>query len=175
MKQRFVALVLLAGVAYSMLPAWAQDSGSCPRTLESGQKLGKPFPKSEDWYGNESLAVILRPDGVWWGMGPEHRYRDKLFWWSYGFKPGYESHLTVTGRRLDSDSPPADVSRASNAEAPSLGGWAMLVAVEFPSAGCWEITGQYLGQKLSFVVEVPTERPSWLTPPDNALEQPRGQ
>jgi hypothetical protein len=34
----------------------------------------------------------------------------------------------------------------------------MLVAVEFPSAGCWEITGEYLGQKLSFVVEAASPR-----------------
>lgn len=27
----------------------------------------------------------------------------------------------------------------------------------FPSAGCWQITGQYLGQKLVFVVEVRPE------------------
>ena len=35
----------------------------------------------------------------------------------------------------------------------------MLVAVELPVAGCWEITGEYLGQKLSFVVEVRADDP----------------
>jgi hypothetical protein len=119
--------------------------------------------------------VILRPDGAWWGLGPKHKYRDKLFWWSLGFKPGSESNLTVTGRRLDGDSPPADVSRATNAGAPSLGGWAMLVLVEFPSAGCWELTGRYLGQELTFVVEVPDEAPADMTPPNNALEQTRDE
>lgn len=90
-------------------------------------------------------------------MGPEHNYRDKLFWWSYGFTPGSESQLTVTGERLDGESLPASISQPASAHATSLGGWAMLVGVEFPSAGCWQITGQYLGQKLVFVVEVRPE------------------
>ena len=46
--------------------------------------------------------------------------------------------------------------------------------VMFPSAGCWEITGRYLGQELRFVVEVPSETPSWLTPPNKSLERTRG-
>jgi hypothetical protein len=29
----------------------------------------------------------------------------------------------------------------------------MLMLVEFPSAGCWELTGEFRGQQLSFVVE----------------------
>jgi hypothetical protein len=49
----------------------------------------------------------------------------------------------------------------------------MLVLVEFPSAGCWELTGRYLGQELTFVVEVPDEAPADMTPPNNALEQTR--
>jgi hypothetical protein len=40
-----------------------------------------------------------------------------------------------------------------------LGGWTMLVMVEFPSAGCWKITGEYLGQVLDFVVEVQADEP----------------
>jgi hypothetical protein len=35
-----------------------------------------------------------------------------------------------------------------------FGGWAMLVMVEFPAIGCWELTGEYKGQTLSFVVQV---------------------
>jgi hypothetical protein len=122
MRPQLLALLLLAATGYSASRAQAQESDSCPRTLASGQEMGKPFPTSENWYGNESLAVILRPDGVWWSMGPEHRYRDKLFWWSYGFKPGSESNFKVTGRRLNGVSPPADVSKATNAYAKSLGG-----------------------------------------------------
>jgi hypothetical protein len=135
----------------------AEPDNACLTTAPSGSILGEPFPVSERWYGSEALAVMLPPDGVWRGMGPKHRYRDKLFWWSYGFSPGSESHLVVRGRRLDGESPAADISKTTNAHSPSLGGWTMLVGVEFPSDGCWEITGEYLGQRLSFVVAVASE------------------
>jgi hypothetical protein len=168
---RSAVVMLLVVFADETLLAQAQ-AGACPKTTASGEILGKPFPRSENWYGSEALAVMLPPDGIWQGMGPEHHYRDKLFWWSFGFKPGAEAQLKVTGRRLDSASPPANVSTASNAYAASLGGWAMLVAVEFPSSGCWEITGEYLGQKLSFVVEVSAAAAQPSTPPNNRSRGP---
>lgn len=40
-----------------------------------------------------------------------------------------------------------------NAGAHSLGGWTMLAGIDFPSAGCWRLTLNYLGQSLWFVVE----------------------
>jgi hypothetical protein len=151
---------LIFAAAFAALPVAgslrAEEASTCLATLPSGVALGKPFPASESWYGSESLAVILPSGGIWTGMGAEHRYRDKLFWWSHGYRPGSESNMVVRGRRLDRDAPPADISRTTNAHSPSLGGWTMLVAVEFPSPGCWEITGEYLGQKLSFVVSVPS-------------------
>lgn len=154
---RVALLTLLVLAAVLPRNSSARDVASCPRTPPSGQILGKPFPQSESWYGSESLAVVLPPDGIWRGMGAAHHYRNKLFWWSSGFRAGDESKLKVTAKRVDASSPPAEVSRATNAHAASLGGWAMLVLVEFPSAGCWQITGEYLGQRLEFVVEVPRE------------------
>ncbi len=134
--------------------AFGESLTECLTTTASGQIFGKPFPSSDRWYGSESLAVMLPPNGIWRGMGPEHHYRDKLFWWSYGFKPGGESNFKVSARNLSDSSLAAEISIPTGAHAPSLGGWTMLVAVEFPAAGCWEITGDYLGQRLSFVVEV---------------------
>jgi hypothetical protein len=87
-------------------------------------------------------------------MGPDHAFRDKLAWLTHDFKPGQESNLTVVGRRLDRDDRPAVVSRPTNAGSFSDDEWVMLVSVEFPSAGCWQVTGRYLGQELAFVVEV---------------------
>lgn len=136
--------------------AFAQIERTCPRTLPPPLEMsGGPFPSGE-WYGSESLAVLLKPGGVWKGMGAEHRYRDKLAWWSYGFDPSLEPRpaLVVTGKRLDAEAPPAIVSQATNMY---FDGWAMLVMIELPSRGCWEISGDYLGQTLSFVVEVDSE------------------
>jgi hypothetical protein len=41
----------------------------------------------------------------------------------------------------------------TNARAQSLGSWTRLTGIDFPMAGCSEITGRYLGQELRFVVE----------------------
>lgn len=153
MTRRSILLSLLA------MPGWgsqavAAESGACPTTVPSAALLGEPFPASDHWYGSETLAVILRPQGIWRGMGPGYNFRDKLFWWSLGFRPGLESNMEVSGRSLDNPALKADISRTTNAHAPSLGGWTMLVLVEFPAPGCWEITGRYFGQQLSFVVDV---------------------
>jgi hypothetical protein len=92
-------------------------------------------------------------------MGPERNYRDKLFLWSYGFKPGQESQLSVSGRKVADSRAVANISNATNAHASDLGGWTMLVAVEFPEPGCWELTATYLGQTLKFIVEVVADPP----------------
>ena len=59
----------------------------------------------------------------------------------------------MTGKRLDGEAPPLVASKATNAYAADIGS-AMLVGVDIPTAGCWEITGQYGEQELSFVVQV---------------------
>lgn len=167
MTPQRLTLPLLAVALHLASDTPADAATSCPRTITSGEVFSKPFPTSDNWYGSESLAVILHPNGYWWGMGPQLNYRDKLYWWSYGFRPGSEVHLHITGRRVDGNAPPASISRASSAYAPDLGGWAMLVAVEFPNAGCWEISGEYLGQRLTFVVEVADDQARADTPPNS--------
>jgi hypothetical protein len=76
----------------------------------------------------------------------------KDFWGSVDFdyhrREDYD--LKVTGRRLDGDAPPLIVDKVTNALfVPHA---AMLTGVYVPAIGCWEITGDYKGQKLSFVV-----------------------
>jgi len=146
-------------VAISMATAPAAVGAACERTTGSSQPPSKTFPPSENWYGSEQLAVILPRDGAWRGLGPTYDFRDKLFFWSVGFEAGSEKNLQVTGVRLDGNSPPAVISKATNAYAESLGGWTMLVLVELPSAGCWQITAEYLGEKLTFVVETQIDNP----------------
>ena len=147
-------------VIYPLGPVLGAQGTDCALTKGSSQAPSKAFPPADHWYGSERLAVVLPPDGIWRGMGPTHNFRDKLFWWSAGFKPGSESNLKVAGVRLDGDAPAATISRVTTAHAESLGGWTMLVMVEFPSAGCWQITGEYLGEKLTFVVEAQAGEPS---------------
>ena len=144
-KLTFIAVLCLAASAVSAQP----PSFSCPRTVGSTPDGGA----SAIW-GGDSFSVVLPADGVWHGMGPDHGFRDKLAWLSHDFRPGQESNLTVAGRRLDQEERPAAVSRPSTAGSFDEDAGVMLVLVEFPSAGCWQITGRYLGQELAFVVEV---------------------
>ena len=120
-----------------------------------------PYPPSarstsEFWYGTDSLWTAVRRNGVWSALphNPEG-YTQKVFWWrqGYSWKDEPEPQLSVTGRRLDAPAPPLNVSRATNAFAEDIQS-AMLVGVDFPTLGCWEITGRIEGHKLSFVVWV---------------------
>jgi hypothetical protein len=141
---------LLVGILLNPLLAAAEFT--CPRTVGYAA-LGEPLPKSGNWYGSHALAVNLPKNGVWSTTAPGAQIAVKLFWWSAGFRPGMESNLNVTLRELTGAANTAVVSKPTNAGAKSLGGWAMLTGIDFPEPGCWEITGKYLGQELTFVVE----------------------
>jgi len=149
-------------VLLQLLPLWLLTAPAatppCPLTLAVARPFAEPSPSnaSRFWYGSEDLAALLKTGGTWHGMGRARRYRDKLFWWRRGYDGRGESspELIVKGRRLDGDAPPVVVPSATNAHHSDFGGWAMLTAVEFPAGGCWEVTGEYRGKKLSFVVQV---------------------
>jgi hypothetical protein len=106
----------------------------------------------EFWYGTSALWTSLRRDGTWSAL-PYHdgSYTQKVFWWSAGYD--WHSPLTVTGRRIDGSAPPLVASTATNAFAEDIGS-SILVGVDIPVAGCWEITGRLKGVTLSFVVWV---------------------
>jgi hypothetical protein len=142
--------LLIGGVLCSPIPAVAEFA--CPHT-KGYEVLGPPLPKSESWYGSEALAVSLPKDGIWPTTARGALIAVKLFWWSAGFRPGMESNLSVTVRELAGARVSAVVSKPTNAYAESLGGWTLLTGIDFPEPGCWEITGKYLGQELTFVVE----------------------
>ncbi len=98
-------------------------------------------------------------DGTWGGLPhytpDDPTFRQKLIWG----REGYDWHtepqpkLTVTGRRLDSPAPPLAADQANN-------GWVqqdqpfIVVGINFPTLGCWEITGHYDADQLTFVVWV---------------------
>jgi hypothetical protein len=151
-----IGWIVLLGLPAS--GAAAGRSSSCPTTVAPSRSFAEPSPSSASrfWYGSEALAVLLNRSGTWQGMGRKHNHRNKLFWWRQGYIGSTEQRpeLIVSGRKLDGEAPPANVSRATNAYHKDFGGWAMLVMVEFPASGCWEVTGQYKGQTTSFVVDV---------------------
>jgi hypothetical protein len=111
------------------------------------------------WLGSEKLWTALPKSGVVWGWVPrapghEDDLTAKTFWASvdFDYRKEYPPELKVTGKRLDGVAPPLLTTRATNAfPGPAA---AMLIGVIVPAPGCWEITGEYKGTKLSYVVWV---------------------
>jgi hypothetical protein len=138
------------------------DPKSCPVTVPPDPAFMPPAPydalgfKGYFWYGSERLWTSLPEEGAWYGLpnNPDG-YTQKIFWWRDGYiwNEEPEPNLVVAGERLDGKSLPLNVSRATNAYAHDIGS-AMLVGVDFPTLGCWKITGQYGKAELSFVVWV---------------------
>jgi len=134
---------------------------NCPVTLPGKVTFKAPEPHSADapwdgffWYGSESLWTALRTDGVWAELPPNpDGYTQKIMWWSdlYVLKDELQPALVVTGERLDAEAPPLKFYGATNAFADDIGD-AILIGVDFPTLGCWMITGQYKDAELSFVV-----------------------
>ena len=166
-------LILRIAVLISLLAltASAQQQtavpASCPVTLTAPMPYLPPpqYEIDEDpssfWIGTDKLWTALIRPGVWDWVPHEPGHENdlqpltvKTFWGSVDFdwKTEYPPLLKVTGKRLDGDAPPLLTMRPTNAfPGPSA---AMLVGVYVPTSGCWEITGEYKGEKLSFVVWV---------------------
>lgn len=79
-----------------------------------------------------------------------------MFLWSPGYDGRREQSpgVIITGRRIDAPGGPVFAEPPTNAYHRDLGGWAMLTAVELPSAGCWELNAAYGGSTLTFTVHV---------------------
>jgi hypothetical protein len=127
---------------------------AAPFTPPGEQEMGKN--DNSFWLGTEKLWTALRKSGTVWGWGPRAPgapdLTAKIFWGSvdFDYRRREDYDLKVTGRRLDGDAPPLVVDNVTNALfVPNA---AMLTGVYVPTPGCWEIAGDYKGQKLSFVV-----------------------
>jgi hypothetical protein len=139
-----------------------ENGGECPVTLGTDKLF---TPDSRNLYGSEALVVALPADGTWAVTAPNARIAVKLFWRSAGFRPGMEQDLDVEIVNLNGGPNDAVVKDITNANSVPedwekaqfddewQDGWVMLTGIDFPSPGCWEITGEYLGQSLIFVVE----------------------
>jgi hypothetical protein len=155
-------LLLLGGCIRPITRPVKDNSTACPVTSPPHPAFIPPppsfryAPSGEFWYGTAGLWSTVLGDGTWRQLPHgETGYRQKLFWWRQGYNGESDPRpkLTVTGRRLDGTAPPLIASRATSAYHASFD-WAMLVGVDIPTAGCWEITGQLDHHQLSFIVWV---------------------
>jgi hypothetical protein len=149
-------------VADTSTPISNQPPTSCSITQPPDVPFTPPTPypsKSpyvgQFWYGTPELWTMLRADGIWSGLPHNSNgYTQKIAWWRQGYDMYTEPtpNLIVTGKRLDESAPPLLASDATNASA-DLGDM-MMVGVDIPTLGCWEIKGQYYDHELSFIVWV---------------------
>jgi hypothetical protein len=109
------------------------------------------------WFETDRLWTSLPVNGMLKGL-PENptsahpTFTEKLFWWRQGYNASAEPRpkLKVAGKRIDSPAPPLEVSPPTNAVMKQTS--AMLVGVGFPTVGCWQITGRYENDELTFVI-----------------------
>jgi hypothetical protein len=120
-----------------------------------------PADYHSSWFGTARLWTMLDAGGETWRHLPPSAagLAQKTFWWSSDWAPRDEPEpaMTVTGRRLDA---PGSFSFGPGTNATADFGTAMLVGIDVPATGCWEITGRYRTATLSFIVSVEDPQPS---------------
>jgi hypothetical protein len=154
-------------VLASQVQQRAIPPSACPITQPPSEPFVPPAPYPTElwadgfWLGSEKLWTMRRKGGIWrgyWVLDPESGVRheiyfDKVFWWrkGYDWKTENPPELRVTGKRLDA---PASLFHVNHANPVYIKIPAMLTGIDIPTVGCWQITGDYKGDKLSFVVWV---------------------
>jgi hypothetical protein len=139
----------------------ASDEAGCAITRPNPAFVApSPYPAAppplyeSDWFGSEALWTMIDRDGEVWSdlpQGPDG-LTQKTFWWSVewpGMRDEPEPAITVVGTRLDG---PGSFTSGPGTNASADFGEAMLVGVEIPTAGCWQITASYGDAVLSYVV-----------------------
>jgi len=139
---------------------------TCPATKPSHQPFVPPSPyparpqdKGSFWFGSDRLWTQLPATGTWGRLGhhppDDPTFGQKLMFWRQGYDPRTEgSELKISGRRIDSPAPPLLVDE------PTSGSWTdndsfIVAGINFPTTGCWEITGRYETDEVTFVVWLP--------------------
>ena len=150
-------LFLLIGITSTSSSAVVFE---CPISLPERGNIPERFKDYERgdyisrWVGTKALAARVPDRGYWTGMGSKSRFRDKWWWWREGYSATVENYpdLKITGRRLDGGQEVLEQPFVTNAMGK---GWDMiLVLLEFPTAGCWEVYATYKDQSLRFMFEV---------------------
>jgi hypothetical protein len=160
----FSALLLLQGSGAAQDAANTDNRpANCRMTLPADGRFVPPSPFPPEpgdgtglfdfWFGTEKLWTQLPADGTWRSWATIKRddfvYSDKLPW--FRMRPAFslkDGQLTVTGRRLDGPAPSFTASSGGGINAMIMSG------IDIPTFGCWEITGHYKDQELSFTVWV---------------------
>ncbi len=166
MFPRLLALLCLLSLSQASLP---QKSGTirrrvpetCAVTNPSDHPFVPPWPyvasRGVNWFGTDRFWTLLPSDGIW-GQG------EKTFWFrqEWGYYNGRHqwipekdaAKLTVTARRLDGPAPPPEVLKANSSYREQDWKAFLVGGINFPTPGCWEVSGRYENDELTFVVWV---------------------
>ena len=148
--------LLSLGLSFTICSCIAFAAHTCPVTNPRYAAFVPPSPypaaQGNSFYiGTRKLWALVYPS-PWRGLPlwPEG-YRQKIAWWSEGYNAKADPlpAIAISGRRLDSIAPPLIVTGAN-------GSWTtadfIMSGVNFPTIGCWEITGTFKGAEMKFVV-----------------------
>jgi hypothetical protein len=135
---------------------------SCPVTRSTPENRFTPPPPHEAakpsdpmfWYGSDALYVFLSSDGRWRGITSPTGTRNKSFWYRKDpeWLEEFPYQLKITAKRIDADGSMITFPRVNNA---IMGKEvAMLTMLELPERGCWQVTGNYKSDHLSWVTWV---------------------
>jgi hypothetical protein len=146
------------------LPAFSADS--CPVTKAPARAFVPPAP-----YNSNPLSggFLLGSESLWtfvptYGLGDPSRpegppYALKLVYWHPGLNWHHTDEtndLTVVARRLDAPSAPSvfthRASMVGHLSAEASAEVAMMIGLDLPSAGCWEIAADFKGEHLNYVI-----------------------
>ena len=118
--------------------------------------VGEAYGLTGTWIGDERLAAFRLTGGEPLGaVGPGDSIVLKHLWWALGYRPPMERDLSVSIVELNGMDGSVQVSAITNAKIDDT--WYMMVGLSFSDPGCWEVTGTYREQTVSFVVEVLSE------------------
>jgi hypothetical protein len=139
------------------------SQSNCPVTQPPMMEFVPPYPLPAAVpdgggfrYGSEKLWTMISSNGIWTDLPHDIRgYTQKIFFWKAGYSIQAEPvpNLSLSGFRLDGDAPPLLASQPTHGYNADLGSF-MIAGMIFPTAGCWQVSGHYQAQELTFVVWV---------------------
>jgi hypothetical protein len=165
MLLRLLALLVLLFLPQISVP---QQSGTkqpqVPESCNVTSPLVHPFvpppPYRSDtginWFGTDRFWTFLPSNGTW-PLG-EKTFWFRQEWGHYGHNHWISDEdaakLKVTAKRLGSPAPPAEILKANSSYREQDWKAFLVGGINFPTPGCWEVSGRYESDELTFVVWV---------------------
>ncbi|MGH3071093.1 MAG: hypothetical protein ACRDNB_02335 [Gaiellaceae bacterium] len=130
-----------------------RSTPSCPVTRPNGARPSGQRP-SPQWHGNGLLWAGLAADGVYRptrdNVTADGSIFNKLPWVT---APPWNAP-TISGERIDAAAPPLQVLSVNAGTSSDSSSPSYRSAVQFPTPGCWRLTGRVADVSLTYVVRV---------------------